>query len=109
MEEAREREPERERERGGGRSSGEEEEDWRVVWGEGGKGREGKGREGRVGEESGGVIYIVTVTFPATSPTDSSLEGLEQCFLARFGYKLNMNLKFRTLFLKFLATYLNRV
>jgi hypothetical protein len=80
-----------------------------VVWGEGGKGREGKGREGRVGEESGGVIYIVTATFPATSPTDSSLEGLEQCFLARFGYKLNMNLKFRTLFLKFLATYLNRV
>ncbi len=55
------------------------------------------------------MIYIVTATFPATSPTDSSLEGLEQCFLARFGYKLNMNLKFRTLFLKFLATYLNRV
>ncbi len=88
---------------------GEEEEDWRVMWGEGGKGREGEGREGRVGEESGGVIYIVTVTFPATSPSDSSLEGLEQCFLARFGYKLNMNLKFRTLFLKILATYLNRV
>ncbi len=52
MEEPREREPERERERGGGGgggggSLGEEEEDWRVVWGEGGKGRERKG--GRVG------------------------------------------------------------
>jgi hypothetical protein len=82
---------------------GEEEEDWRVVWGEGGKGSEGKGRERRVGQESGrrGVIYIVTVTFPATSPTESSLEGLEQCFLARFGYELNMNLKFLTLFLKY--------
>ncbi len=34
MDEAREREPERERE--------EEEEDWRVVWGEGEKGREGR-------------------------------------------------------------------
>jgi hypothetical protein len=68
-----------------------------------GRGGEGKGREGRVGQESGrrGVIYIVTVTFPATSPTESSLEGLEQCFLARFGYELNMNLKFLTLFLKY--------
>jgi hypothetical protein len=37
----------------------------------------------------------------ATSPTDSSLEGFEQCFLARFGYELNMNLKFLTLFLKY--------
>jgi hypothetical protein len=104
MEEAREREPDRQRESGGGgRSLGEEEEDWRVVWGEGGKGSEGKGTEGRVGQESGrrGVIYMVTVTFPATSPTDSSLEGLEQCFLARFGDELNMNLKFLTLFLKY--------
>ncbi len=43
MEEAREREPDRQRESGGGgRSLGEEEEDWRVVWGEGGKGREGR-------------------------------------------------------------------
>jgi hypothetical protein len=51
-----ESESQRERERGGGRSLGEEEEDWRVVWREGGKGREGKGREGR-GGELGGDIY----------------------------------------------------
>jgi hypothetical protein len=63
-----------------------------VVWGEGGKGSEGKGTEGRVGQESGGC---------PTPPPDSSLEGFEQCFLARFGYELNMNLKFLTLFLKY--------
>jgi hypothetical protein len=95
MEEAREREPQRERE--------EEEVEEEEAWGK----RRKTG--GWCGEPRRGVIYIVTVTFPATSPTDSSLEGLEQCFLARFGYKLNMNLKFRTLFLKFLATYLNSV
>ncbi len=42
MDEAREGEPERGRETRRRKKLGEEEEDWRVVWGEGEKGREGR-------------------------------------------------------------------